>query len=201
MLRQSWLGAGAWVAGLVPACALIVRLTTDSLGANPVEELTHESGIWALRWLLASLAVTPLRQTAGWSRLAPLRRTFGLLAFGYALLHFLVYAVLDQGLDFRYLADDLAERPYIFVGFSSFLLLLPLAVTSTRGWMRRLGKRWVTLHRASYVAGVAAVLHFMWLVKADLREPLLYTGVLSLLLGARVFRIARKRFTSGTASA
>jgi len=195
------LGLGTWLAGLAPAGWLCLRLAQGTLGANPVEELTHETGQWALRLLLASLAITPLRQQFGLRWVAPLRRILGLLGFGYAALHLAIYAILDQGLEWRYLLEDLSERPYIAAGATSFLLLLPLAITSTRGWIRRLGQRWRRLHQGVYAAAIAAVVHFIWLVKADLREPLLYASILTLLLGYRLTRSLRKRRPIGTASA
>jgi len=184
--RPRWAGPLLVVAGLAPAAELGVRLALDALGANPVEALTHGTGIWTLRFLLATLAVTPLRQWLRLGWLAPLRRPLGLLAFAYACMHLTVYAVLDQGLAWEFILEDLAERTFIMAGLTSFACLVPLAVTSTRAWMRALGRRWMQLHRLVYLAAVAGVLHFIWLVKADLREPLVYAGVLAALLGARV---------------
>ncbi|MDD9827161.1 MAG: sulfoxide reductase heme-binding subunit YedZ [Deltaproteobacteria bacterium] len=190
-------GRMAWQAALVIACVaplawLIVRAAGGEL-AEPVEDITHLTGEWALRLLLASLAVTPLRRIFGWRGLAPFRRTLGLLAFGYALLHFATYLALDLGFDFAALAEDVGERLYITAGFAAFLLLLPLAITSTRGWQRRLGRRWLKLHRVVYAAGALAVLHFIWLVKADLRDPLLYAALLAVLLGVRAHHAWRSR--------
>jgi len=187
----------AWQAVLViaaaaPLAGLIVRAAGGEL-ADPVEDITHLTGEWALRLLLACLAVTPLRRLFGWRGLAPFRRTLGLLAFGYALLHFAIYVALDLGFDFATLAEDVGERLYITAGFAAFLLLLPLAITSTRGWQRRLGRRWLKLHRVVYAAGALAVLHFIWLVKADLREPLIYAALLAALLGARAHHAWRSR--------
>jgi sulfoxide reductase heme-binding subunit YedZ len=169
----------------LPALGLALGALRGGLGANPIETVTHVTGDWTLRLLLASLAVSPLRRLLGWPALAPYRRTLGLLAFGYAGLHFVTYLGLD-------LAEDVAKRPYITVGFTGFLLLVPLAVTSTRGAVRRLGRRWVRLHRLVYVAAVCGVVHFLWLVKADLREPLIYAGVLSALLVERALRLGRR---------
>jgi len=190
-------GRMAWQAALViaaaaPLAGLIVRAAGGGL-ADPVEDITHLTGEWALRLLLACLAVTPLRRLFGWRGLAPFRRTLGLLAFGYALLHFATYVALDLGFDFATLAEDVGERLYITAGFAAFLLLLPLAITSTRGWQRRLGRRWLKLHRVVYAAGALAVLHFIWLVKADLREPLIYAALLAALLGARAHHAWRSR--------
>lgn len=180
--------------GLLPAAALIVSALTDDLGANPVERVTHVTGDWTLRFLLSSLAVTPLRRLFGWRWVAPLRRTLGLTAFGYACCHFLTYLVLDHFFDWRSIAEDVLERRYVTAGFAGFLCLVPLAATSTRAMMQRLGRRWVSLHRLAYLAATLGVIHFLWLVKADLREPLVYAVVLTLLLGLRLgFRLARSR--------
>jgi sulfoxide reductase heme-binding subunit YedZ len=181
------LTAAVVVAGLLPLASLGVDALRDELGANPIEKVQHVTGAWTLRLLLGALAVTPLRRLSGWSWLAPQRRTLGLLCFGWACLHLATWVGLDLYFDWGAVFEDVAERPYITVGFSAFLCLLPLAVTSTRRWVRRLGRRWVLLHRLAYLAGVLGVVHFSWLVKADLLEPLLYAGVLATLLGARVY--------------
>ncbi|MCE2392087.1 MAG: sulfoxide reductase heme-binding subunit YedZ [Proteobacteria bacterium] len=194
MDRKRWIHAALVAVFALPAAALGVRLIAGSLGANPIEELTHETGEWALRLMLASLAVTPARQWLGWSRLAPYRRTLGLLAFGYACAHMLVYFAVDLFFDWRAILEAIVERPYVTAGFTAFACLVPLAVTSTRRWMRRLGRRWNTLHRLVYVAAVAAAVHFLWLVKADLREPLVYAAILAALLAARpLYRLRRSR--------
>jgi sulfoxide reductase heme-binding subunit YedZ len=188
MKRARWGHAALIAAASIPALLLVWRALDDGLGANPIEEITHETGETALRLLLASLAVTPLRRAFGWSALAPYRRTLGLLAFGYACLHLATWIVLDLFFDWAAMLEDVAERPYVTAGAAAFLCLLPLALTSTRSWIRRLGaRRWAALHRLVYVAAAAAVVHFLWLVKADLREPLLYAAVLALLLGARLW--------------
>jgi methionine sulfoxide reductase heme-binding subunit len=174
--------------GLVPLGALALGAARDALGANPVETITHSTGGWALRLLLATLTITPLRRLTGWSFLAPWRRSLGLLAFGYATLHFATFLALDLGFDFSALGKEVAKRPYVTLGFSAFLLLTPLAITSTRGWQRRLGRRWLVLHRLVYFAAGLAVLHFVWLVKADLAEPLAYAAVLGGLLALRLVR-------------
>ena len=193
MARRHLYQAAVLALALLPAARLAYGLAADRLGPDPVAELTHETGSWALRLLLASLAITPLRRIGGLRALAPFRRTLGLLAFFYACCHLLVYAVLDQGLAFDFLWEDVSERPYITIGLASFLCLLPLAITSTRGWIRRLGKRWVQLHRLVYVAAIAAVVHFLWLVKADLREPLMHATVLGTLFAARLLLAFRTR--------
>ena len=172
--------------GLLPLAGLVGAALLGRLGADPIESITHVTGEWGLRFLIAALVVTPLRRLTGWGVLAPYRRSFGLLCFFYATLHFATWAILDLGLDPAHLVEDVVERPYVTAGFTAFVLLVPLAVTSTRGMARRLGRRWKTLHWLVYPAAVLAVLHFLWLVKADLREPLVYAGVLALLLGARL---------------
>jgi sulfoxide reductase heme-binding subunit YedZ len=170
----------------LPAGALTLRFMVEGAGANPVEELTHVSGEWALRWLLLSLAITPARRWLGWRWLAPLRRTLGLAAFVYASLHFTIWAGLDLGLDVAAITEDLSERPYVMVGMGAFLILLVLAATSTQGSIRRLGRRWVRLHRLVYVGAGLGVLHHVWLLKADLRPALVHAGLLAALLSARV---------------
>ena len=162
----------------------------DALGADPVAAIEHELGLWALRLLLATLAVTPLRQLTGQPQLLRFRRMLGLWAFAYASLHFTAWLVLDLRGWWSQVFADIVERPYITVGFAAWLLLVPLAVTSTRGWMRRLGRHWGRLHRLVYAIAVLAVLHFWWVVKSDFREPLLYAALLAVLLG---WRLARKR--------
>ena len=157
----------------------------DALGADPVAEIEHRLGLWALRLLMATLAITPLRQLTGQPVLVRFRRMLGLYAFFYACLHFSAYLVLDLRGYWTLIFEEIAKRPYITVGFSAWLLLLPLAVTSTKGWIKRLGRNWARLHKLVYAAGVRAVLHFWWLVKSDIREPALYAGILALLLGWR----------------
>lgn len=173
------------LAGLVPLALLLQDWRTGAL-TEPVDEITHRTGWWALFLLTATLAVTPARRWTGWNRLAPQRRTLGLLAFTYATCHFLTYLVLDQFFGWSYILEDIAERPYITLGFTGWLLLVPLAITSTKGWIRRLGKRWITLHNLIYVIALLAVVHFLWLVKADIREPATFGLVIAGLLGARL---------------
>lgn len=172
---------------LVPAGRLAWGLAAGELGPNPVETLTKETGIWALRLLLASLAVTPLRRLTGWHALVRYRRTLGLLAFTYALLHAATWAVFDHALAIEALAADVARRPFITAGFTAFVILVPLAATSTAGMIRRLGgPRWRRLHRLVYVGAALGVVHYYWLVKADTTLPLRYAAVLVALLGLRV---------------
>jgi len=158
-----------------------------SLGANPIEELLHELGRWGLKFLLLTLTVTPLRRWTGWNWLIGYRRMLGLFAFLYIVLHFTVYAVLDQGLDIAAIIEDVLKRPYITLGMAGLLMMVPLAVTSTRGMMRRLGKRWQKLHRLVYVIAIVAVWHFYWQVKLDTLDPVVYASILAGLLAVRVY--------------
>ena len=183
------------VAALVPVALIIWDALHDHLGANPVEEITHRTGDWTIRLLLATLAVAPLRRLTGWN-IIRYRRTLGLLAFSYVCLHFLIYLVIDQGFPIqgfaiRYVAEDIAKRPYITVGFTAFLLLIPLAWTSTRGWIRRLGKKWKALHQVIYIAAALGVLHYLWLTKGDRPTPVFYALVLVALLAFRAFPLSR----------
>lgn len=171
---------------LTPFALLVADTIAEDLGANPVEYVTHATGEWALRLLLVTLAVTPLRRLTGLTALLRFRRMLGLFAFFYASLHFVIYMVLDRELAFETIVEDVLDRPYITVGFTAFVMLLPLAATSTRGMMRRLGRNWQRLHRLVYVIATLGVLHFLWLVKADTREPLIYAAILIALLATRV---------------
>jgi methionine sulfoxide reductase heme-binding subunit len=184
-----------FVASLLPLAWLLCGAfgwLDFGLGADPVKKLEHECGKWALNFLLITLAITPLRHLANLPHLPRLRRMFGLFAFFYALLHFAVYLSLDLEFNFRTLFTDIAKRPYITVGFVALLLLIPLAVTSTNRMMRRLGRRWQKLHRLVYVIAVLGVWHFYWQVKRDIREPLIYAGILAVLLVYRRARLRRK---------
>lgn len=192
MNRRRWTSAALVACGLLPLAALGVTASRGELGANPIEAVSHATGEWTLRLLLLTLAVTPLRRLTGWSWLAPQRRTLGLLCFSWACLHLATYVGLDLYFDWEGVFEDVAERPYITVGLAGFLCLVPLAVTSTRGWVRRLGRRWVILHRLVYAAAILGVVHFLWQVKADLLEPLVYAGVLGTLLGVRLYWAFRR---------
>lgn len=181
------LKAGVFLLCLVPLALLVARALGDDLGANPIETITHHTGRWGLRLLLVTLAVTPLRQLTGWGGVMRLRRMLGLFAFFYLSLHFVTYAWLDQGLVWADVVEDVAKRPYVTVGFTAFLLLVPLAATSTDGMIRRLGgRRWKRLHRLVYVSAVGGCLHYLWLVKADSRDPLVYLAILTVLLALRL---------------
>ena len=191
LTQAQWIGWVAkpiiFVASLVPLALLVWDGVTNNLGANPVETIRLFTGDWTLRFLLITLAVTPLRRITGWNAMLRLRRMLGLFAFFYACLHFVSYIWLDQFFAFDAIIEDILDRPYITVGVASFLLLIPLAVTSTNGMVRRLGaKRWQRLHRLVYVIGIGGVIHFLWLVKSDISQPVIYGAVLTLLLGYRV---------------
>ena len=175
-----------FLACLFPLGQLFYYGFTDDLSANPIEYITRFTGSWALIVLLASLSITPLRKIIGWNDLIKFRRMLGLFAFFYVLLHFATYMILDLFFDFAAITKDIFKRPYITVGFTAFVLLIPLAATSTAAMIRRLGKRWQQLHRLVYVAAIAAVIHFYWLVKADIRRSVQYGAVLALLLGYRL---------------
>ncbi|WP_043091501.1 protein-methionine-sulfoxide reductase heme-binding subunit MsrQ [Xanthomonas sp. SHU 166] len=168
---------------------------SDALGADPVAEVEHRTGLWALRLLLLTLAITPLRQLTGQSVLLRFRRMLGLYAFFYATVHLAAYLGLDLRGYWTQIFEEIVKRPYITVGFMAWLLLVPLAITSTQGWMRRLKRNWGKLHKAIYAIGVLAVLHFWWLVKSDIREPLLYAAILAVLLGWRGWRALSARRT------
>jgi sulfoxide reductase heme-binding subunit YedZ len=185
-----------FLAGIAPLVWLICGAFGwfgASLGADPVKKLEHECGKTALNFLLLTLAVTPVRNTLGVPQLLRLRRMLGLFAFFYVVVHFAVYLTLDLELNWSTLGADIAKRPYITIGFTALLLLIPLATTSTNGMMRRLGRRWISLHRLVYVIAILGVWHFYWQVKRDVREPLIYAGILALLLLYRVVRAVRAR--------
>jgi sulfoxide reductase heme-binding subunit YedZ len=182
-----------FVAGLAPVAYLAWRAATDGLGANPIEAITLFTGRWTLRFLLVTLAVTPLRRVTGWHEAIRYRRMLGLFTFFYAALHFGTYIVLDQFFAWAFILKDIAKRPYITVGFSAFVLMVPLALTSTKGWIRRLGRRWQVLHRLVYVSAVFGVVHFFWKVKADTRDPFIYAAILAGLLAVRLWFWFRAR--------
>ncbi len=171
---------------LLPLAHLAWGLYTGALQPNPVEALLHGTGDWALRLLLVTLAITPLRRITGWRRPVLWRRMLGLFSFFYALLHFTIWLVLDRELMWDLVLEDLSKRPFIMVGFTALLILLALAVTSNALSMRRLGANWKRLHRLAYLAALLGILHYWWLVKADVREPLIYLGVFAALMGLRV---------------
>ena len=184
---------------LAPAAILGWQIRAEALtgsgglGADPVAEIEHRLGLWALRFLMLTLAITPLRQITHQSAFVRFRRMLGLYAFFYATLHFSAYLVLDLRGYWAQIFEEIVKRPYITVGFTAWLLLVPLAMTSTQAAIRRLGRNWARLHKLVYAVGVLAVLHFWWLVKSDVREPALYAAILATLLGWRAVKALRDR--------
>ncbi len=193
-----------FLASLAPAAWLVWAALTGNLSANPLSDLTNETGVWALRFLCVTIAITPVRRVTGWNVLVRFRRMAGLYAFFYGTLHFLTYAIADRfaGLDFTdgmftwvtarnlvaSVGEDIYKRPFITIGFTAFILMVPLAATSTAGWIRRMGgKRWQALHRLVYVSATAGVVHYYWLVKADVRRPLTYGAIVLPLLLVRFY--------------
>ena len=182
-----------FVVCLLPLVALVWDGIHENLGANPVETIRLFTGDWTLRFLLITLAVTPVRRLTGWNVVIRVRRMLGLFAFFYAALHIISYVWLDQFFMWDLIIEDVYKRPYITVGFTAFMLLIPLALTSTNGMVRRLGgKRWQRLHQLVYIIAILGVVHFWWLVKSDITEPLIYAIVLALLLGYRLIWALRK---------
>lgn len=180
--------AALFVASLFPLLRLSWFAFSDQLGANPIELITRSLGTWTLVFLLITLSITPLRKLSGWNWLIKLRRMAGLFAFFYALLHFITYIWLDQFFDLSSIYKDVIKRPFITIGFAAFILLIPLAVTSTNAMMKKLGgKNWQILHRLVYLIAVFAVVHYWWLVKKDLTQPIIYATVLAVLLGYRLW--------------
>jgi sulfoxide reductase heme-binding subunit YedZ len=192
-MRRPWLTPGVFVGGLVPLGVLAWRLAAGTLGADPVAILLNQLGYLALVFLTGTLLVTPLRLAAELRFAVPLRRMLGLFAAFYASLHLLTYAVVDQGLAWGAIGADIVKRPFILAGFSAWLLLVPLAATSTDAAMRRLGKRWLRLHRLTYLAGVLAALHFVLRVKKDYAEPALFATLLAVGFAVRAAEAFRKR--------
>jgi sulfoxide reductase heme-binding subunit YedZ len=182
-----------FVIGLLPFAYLVWALFNDALGANPVNEFIRETGMWALRFLLFTLCVTPLRRLSGWNPIIKFRRMLGLYAFFYSALHLVAYLIFEAGLDVAYIIEDAVYRMYITVGWIGLLPLIPLAVTSTDGMVRRLGgRRWQQLHRMVYLATLASAGHYLLLVKADLRDPLFYLVIFLLLMLMRLPPVARQ---------
>jgi sulfoxide reductase heme-binding subunit YedZ len=183
-----------FLAALSPLVLLAVDALRQDLGANPVEAMTHRTGDWALRLLLLTLAVTPLRKLFGWRRPLLFRRMLGLFAFAYAFVHFAVYAVFDQSLTLADTAADIAKRPFITVGFAALVLMTPLALTSTHAMMKRLGpRRWRLLHKLAYLCALLGVVHFWWLVKADVTEPAAYAAAFAVVVALRLLPDRRSR--------
>ena len=183
ILSSKWTKAAAFLLCLVPLGVLVWRLVTNNLGANPVEFIQHATGDWTLRFLIFTLCITPFRKLFKLPDLIRFRRMLGLFAFFYVCLHFLTYLGPDQSFDLSGMWKDVAKRPFITVGFAAFVSLIPLAITSTAGWIRRIGgKRWQLLHRLIYFAAVCGVVHYYWLVKSDVRKPLFYGALVGILL-------------------
>jgi len=188
-----------FVACLIPLTRLAWKAFQGDLGANPIEVITHSTGLWTLIFLLITLSITPLRKLSSQPWLIQFRRMLGLFAFFYGSLHFLTYFWLDKFFDFNEITMDVYKRPFITAGFTAFVLMVPLAITSTRGWIRRLGgKRWNLLHKLIYVSATAGVVHFIWLVKKDLTQPIRYAVVLGIVLGYRVVAWGWKQFGTTT---
>jgi methionine sulfoxide reductase heme-binding subunit len=187
LLKSKWTKAALLLVCLEPLADLMVRQYRQDLGANPVEYITHQTGVWALRFLAMTLAISPARKVLALPDLIGFRRMLGLFAFFYAYLHFTTYAWLDKFFDFGEIWKDVWKRPFITAGFAAFLLMLPLAITSTAGWIRRLGgKRWQMLHRLVYGSAIAGAIHYYWLVKSDVRRPLAYAAVFLVLFLLRL---------------
>ncbi len=191
-LKSRWLQIVTHIGALLPLALLIWDYFHNQLTFNPIQEMTFRTGKTALVLLILSLAVTPVNIITGFRQVIPLRKWLGLYAFLYASLHFLIFVWLDYGLNLALLQEAIFEKRYALVGFAAFLILVPLALTSTKGWMKRLGKKWKQLHRLVYLAGFLVVVHFVWLVKADLREPLAYGAVLGVLLLIRLPFVRRR---------
>jgi sulfoxide reductase heme-binding subunit YedZ len=196
LLSASWFKPLVFCATLLPLARLVVLAKLDRLGANPIEFVTHSTGTWTLVWLLATLALTPLARLTGMAQWLRLRRLLGLMAFFYASLHLLTYLWWDQFFDWREIWRDVGKRPFITAGMTAYALMLPLAATSTDAMMRCLGRQWRRLHRLVYVVAAAGCLHYLWLVKKDATQPLLYSALLALLLAARLLPPRRRGVSS-----
>jgi methionine sulfoxide reductase heme-binding subunit len=195
-----WLKPGVLCGSLAPLAVIILRATQGGLGANPVAEVLNELGLLTLVFLVASLACTPLKAIVGWTWPIRLRRMLGLFVFFYAVLHLCTYTALDQGFDWRAIWEDVTKRRFIYVGFSAFMLLIPLAITSTSCAVKRMGfVNWKRLHRLAYVAAVLGIVHFTWRVKKDMREPMTYAAVLGLLFLVRVLFSLHERLRTRSA--
>lgn len=179
---------------LLPMAALVWRGFEGNLGANPVEFITRDTGDWALRFLLITLAISPLRKWTGNASIARFRRMLGLYVFFYAFCHFLIWLIADHSLDFADMIEDIVDRPYITFGFSAFVLLIPLAITSNHAMIRKLGKRWKSLHKVTYLVAILVILHYLWLIKADYLEAGIYAAITAALLIQRI-KFKLKRFS------
>ena len=202
LLSSKWTKVAVFLVCLVPLGALVNRALTGGLGANPVEFIQHATGDWTLRFLIFTLAITPLRKLLNLPELIRFRRMLGLFAFFYVCLHFLTYIGPDQSFSLSGMWKDVEKRRFITVGFLGFVLLIPLALTSTAGWIRRLGgKRWQRLHRSIYVTAICGVIHYYWLVKSDVRKPVFYGALVAILLLWRLGVWLRKKGQLAAASA
>jgi len=193
ILQSRWSKPVLFLLCLIPLFRLAWRAYAGTLGPNPIEFITHSTGDWTIRFLMITLSVTPLRLLLHQPVLLRFRRMLGLFAFFYVFLHFVItYLWFDKFFDFHEIMKDIVKRPFITVGFTAFVLLVPLAITSTDGWQRRIGKRWQTLHRAVYFAALAGVIHYYWLVKSDVRLPLLYGAIFAVLMLYRLWMWSQK---------
>ncbi|MGH9748236.1 MAG: sulfite oxidase heme-binding subunit YedZ [Candidatus Acidiferrales bacterium] len=203
ILTRKWTKVVVFLLCLVPLAILVLRGLHNDLSANAVEFVEHWTGDWTLRFLIITLAVTPLRKLLKLPQLIRFRRMLGLFAFFYGCLHFSTWLALDRYFKWPEMLKDVAKRPYITVGFTGFVLMIPLAITSTAGWIRRMGgKRWQLLHRAIYISAIAGVIHYYWLVKSDVRKPLQYAAIVAMLLAWRIVSwLNNRRQNAGVAGA
>lgn len=193
LITRRWVKIPVFILCLTPVLILLWKALHQDLGANPIETITHATGDWTLRFLAITLAVSPLRRLLGLPELIRFRRMLGLFAFFYGCLHFTTYLWLDKFFDMGEIVKDVYKRPFITAGFLGFAAMAPLALTSTAGWIRRMGgKRWQMLHRLIYLSAIAGVVHYYWLVKSDVRKPLLYAGIVAVLLAERLITTFRK---------
>jgi sulfoxide reductase heme-binding subunit YedZ len=190
--RISWPKSAVFVAALLPLAWIAWKFAHDKLGANPIRELEIETGLWTLRLLAVTLSITPIRKAFGWNFLVKYRRMLGLFTFSYATIHLLMWAGVDWFFAWGDMGHEIAKHRYILVGMLTWLIMVPLAITSTKGWVRRLGKRWTALHRLIYAAAITGTIHYLWAVKKDTFFPVVYLAVFALLLGYRVIA-ARQR--------
>ena len=199
----TWFKVAVFLLSLAPAIYLTWAVFHDRLGRNPIQEITYETGDWTMIFIMATLSITPLRKITKFQPLIKTRRMVGLFTFFYGCLHFTTYLWLDKFFDLPEMVKDIGMRPFITAGFLAFALMIPLAITSTAGWIRRLGgKRWQLLHRLIYITGIAGVIHYYWLVKSDIRLPLLYASILTILLGFRyIVHLRELRATKSKAAA
>ena len=195
-MKPKYLKPFVFLACLIPLGRLGWKALNAGLGANPIQVITWSTGTWTLVFLVVTLSITPVRKLTGQYWLIQFRRMFGLFAFFYACLHFTTYIWLDQFFDWHSITKDIAKRPFITVGFTAFVLLIPLALTSTQASIRRLGKRWLMIHRLIYVTAILAIIHYIWLVKKDIRKPVIYASILGVLFAYRLMVWAWARFTS-----